>query len=94
MVPKVYQPQPLGWQQLVEVEQLPVLHSYHLILEISILQVSPPLCYIDSSLVTLEIFLGFVSVSSHFGSFVFGNEVTKILRNCLFIFNFLLPILP
>ena len=25
---------------------------------------------------------------------VFGNEVTKILRNSLFIFHFVLPILP
>ena len=35
-----------------------------------------------------------MSVSSHFGNFVFGDEVTKILRNSLFIFHFVLPILP
>ena len=35
--------------------------------------------------------------SSHFGNFIFGcfgDEVTKILTNSLFIFHFSLPILP
>ena len=39
-------------------------------------------------------FLWPMSFSSHFGNFVFGDEVTKILCNSLFIFHFVLPILP
>ena len=42
-------------------------------------------------------YLWYLSVSSHFGNFilvVFGNEVTKISCNSLFIFHFVFPILP